>query len=327
MSSIYSNSKLTIAWLGPATDGGDVALKTLGRMGHFQSSRNPDRPSRDYLRGYGPLLDKEFKNGFPADQVRALLERPYWYRVWIFQEVRLPKVVYFVCGDATVPFDLLVSAAEALYHLWYLSQDIGGPLLREMQRLLPVLSGMPSLIRAMFHDKVIKRPLANLLTRRGDGQATDKRDFVYGVLAVTNDGNDLGINANYTLDPLEIYTRVAAALICQQGRLVLLALCGGRVSRMANLPSWVPDWSYKGPAASTFYHGCFDAGGRWYHGSAAADGATLTLKGVLVGLVAKLGPSAGQSGDLSQYAAALHTFARSRCDVYTTAEGLEDAIY
>jgi len=42
--------------------------------------------------------------------VKNLLTRPYWTRVWIQQEVALPRAVHVQCGQLCVPFDGFVQA-------------------------------------------------------------------------------------------------------------------------------------------------------------------------------------------------------------------------
>ncbi|KAK1763780.1 heterokaryon incompatibility protein-domain-containing protein [Phialemonium atrogriseum] len=78
---------------------------------------------------------------------------------------------------------------------------LGGPLRCISQPLLPILTSAPSLMRSTFHTSssdAPKQPLAELPRATTDKWATDKRDYVFGVLAMAMDLKELGIEADYT---------------------------------------------------------------------------------------------------------------------------------
>ena len=340
MGAIYSRAKLVVAWLGPAADGSDVALEKLHRVGRLQLARKSHtQPSNsmsdlDLLKGFWYFLGAEFEKSFPVKEVNALLRRPYWYRIWIMQEAKLPPQVYCLCGRSVVPFSALVLGLEAMYHLWFLAESLGGPLMNVSgsQPLLSILTSAPSLMRSTFINPKVKQPLWRLLKSSNDRQATDKRDYVFGVLGIATDLELLGLEADYTKSCLEVYMSVAEAMICKQGEFGLLFLCGNMKARMTGLPSWAVDWSgmaNPGITASVFPDDIYGAGGKGLvprsRGTAVENGA-LCLDGVLVGKVDKVGPAANDFNHLGRYAEALEAFARTNCTAYSTAEELDDAI-
>lgn len=77
-------------------------------------------------------------------------------------------------------------------------------------------------------------------TRRLIG-ATDPKDRVFGLLGMARDANTLGIVPDYTKTVVEVYRDATRAFI-EHGFINIL--CFAQPNRkVANLPSWVPDWS------------------------------------------------------------------------------------
>jgi hypothetical protein len=76
---VYQNAGRVLVWLGPSFDNSDragVFLKVKGE--EIQAARRAG--------------DSIPVGSFPPDAVKAvydLMRRPYWYRVWVFQEVSL----------------------------------------------------------------------------------------------------------------------------------------------------------------------------------------------------------------------------------------------
>lgn len=78
MADIYRQARYVLAWLGPASDGSDTL---------FQASQNNIKNAMNLL-----LLPK-------------LCERPYWTRLWIFQEVLLARELILLCGCKSLAWD------------------------------------------------------------------------------------------------------------------------------------------------------------------------------------------------------------------------------
>lgn len=84
--------------------------------------------------------------------------------------------------------------------------------------------------------------LLKLLQDSRASEATDPKDKVYGILALSSDfrsGSVLVPDYNLTVE--EVYTSVVKAHIEKYGNLDILGYCGYTAGGL-NLPSWVPDW-------------------------------------------------------------------------------------
>lgn len=95
MSKIYSNAKKVLAWVGPAANGSDFLLAYTKK--HFGSKVD----EKDGKRSEIPTASRE-------DEESALrifnlfIQRDYWHRAWIVQEIILAKEVTIYCGTESV---------------------------------------------------------------------------------------------------------------------------------------------------------------------------------------------------------------------------------
>ena len=117
MQQIYGNAKLVIAWLGDLTDGARIGVKYL-RWGMPTSARDSARLNKAYgplnFSRYGLLLgstaqrnDLDLIEEQLTGEVRELLDRPYWHRVWIIQEAVMARKLVLMCGPETVAWNAL----------------------------------------------------------------------------------------------------------------------------------------------------------------------------------------------------------------------------
>jgi hypothetical protein len=79
-------------------------------------------------------------------------------------------------------------------------------------------------------------------TTHRDCAATDPRDFVYGLLGMSGDGQTMGIEPDYTATPQKIYSDLVLKYVNSTGSLDIICACRNQ-RNFNDLPSWVPDWS------------------------------------------------------------------------------------
>ncbi|KAK0118338.1 hypothetical protein ONS95_012628 [Cadophora gregata] len=105
--------------------------------------------------------------------------------------------------------------------------------------------------------------LVDVLSRFRKTLATDPRDKVFGLLGLTTD--DLGIIADYSIGVQAVFADVAAKLINHDQNLDLICQSQwhnfGSSERRQDLPSWIPDFTWRGKGEFLFaQRGIFRAG-------------------------------------------------------------------
>ncbi|KAI1736279.1 HET-domain-containing protein [Xylaria scruposa] len=205
--------------------------------------------------------------GFPIREMRKILERPWFGRAWVLQEIALSKRATFVCGTTRIDRERLSAAINA-YQCF--RQCLPAVLCgrKGADAVGLVTSYHCQAFRALFfrattmanaHRIVMmdEFPLIALLRLTCVGSpnhqkhgphhldSSDPRDKIFALLGLATDRKDLnarGVIPDYTKSCCEVYASTTSAML-QQGHLSVLSLVQpGRGSTPENLPSWVPNW-------------------------------------------------------------------------------------
>lgn len=91
ISDIFKSAKSVVVWLGPSYGKSDKAMKILSSTVPGPSGRMPRALSAYPL---GPAL-------------LMLCERPYWRRLWVFQELKCSRKIELMCGAHHADFECL----------------------------------------------------------------------------------------------------------------------------------------------------------------------------------------------------------------------------
>lgn len=201
---IYKGASRTFAYVGETANGSDIVLRNL--------SEGVWTPPY--------LLDSFFA-------------RPYFWRVWVVQEVALSNSITMMCGDTAVQWTKFMTH-EHLQRIYTSSY----------------VETFPTILRL---DQRYLRSSATILDALLLGRscnASDPRDKVFGLLGlVSTKGRP---PADYAMSTAELYTHIAIYLLKIQRLgldVILGCVChrtGEAKAQPKNLPSWVPDWSHFG---------------------------------------------------------------------------------
>jgi hypothetical protein len=260
MGEVYSKATSVICWLGPAAENSDLAMRWVDSFGRraFQYGigstpamrlrhllrtlkKAPDDITDGDLRAFLQELRHNLSSWVPGEPgaitgLFKLFSRSYWGRIWVVQEVVLPKTVDFQCGYLQV-------CEEYLNHTLRLIRNFGQYQLLDTAPDPPsdTCSSIPTL-----------QPINLLKLRRSGGpfqlthlvralstfQATDPRDRLFSLLSFASNP---GVLPNYGMTPVEVYIHAATVLI-KQGFLEVLSLAeGGTDDVHPDLPSWAPN--------------------------------------------------------------------------------------
>jgi hypothetical protein len=283
MTEIYRSSTRVLVWLGPERDESDKVIdyvELIGREYHdhglsgigvgrlLQMMQNQeDDEYKAVTSSLGSLIQKFehlFLDEFPIIQYRSFIERGWWCRAWVIQELCVPKEAIFMCGRKTVSFDHLFDTTSFLHCISVFR-------LRRMG-VNAVRENLPSeeTLRALENNQLLHKPstASIMLSYRSNYQlqgpkdyrtlysllrghlmpdgpmkikATDARDRVFALLGLASDKATLKILVDYKKPTNEVYTDTSRALLTN-GRLEILSIRHNNHLR-STLPSWACDWS------------------------------------------------------------------------------------
>lgn len=271
MAAIYSRARATISWLGPPSEDSKLALETLAEFDK-KTSRLFWTIEHAKEGGRPPSKIKNMTLQIAGDSSRwnadtNICARPYWSRIWIFQEIACAQDRYFLCGDCVVRD---IGRPIALLFAWQVTHEEPGRNLLGPQ----FFSMVESIQTFRFYGNFPAdapfyiRPgtLHEILLKLNTLNTTEMPDKIYALLGVATDRDQLAIVPDYFKDLDLISTETACALL-RAGCLGVLVSASSQ-DKTLQLPSWVPDWS-------TNINGDF---GRTYRAAKGHSQRSLTLK-------------------------------------------------
>ncbi|KAH6984253.1 heterokaryon incompatibility protein-domain-containing protein [Ilyonectria sp. MPI-CAGE-AT-0026] len=226
MADIYSCASRVVVWLGLDTARSSLAINTLSHLGQQVVATVEDEimPAPEAVKPDWHLRSCELPYSSETwDSIEELLNREWFQRVWVIQEVRLADPhVTIQCGCNDISWDLFRRATKCL----------------ERKAKLPSEAFR---VRATYVQNTMEGdysvwPIADMLRIYGRRKATNLRDHVYGLLGLVSPEFRQRIKIQYNSSIGVVYTNFTAAHIEHTRRLELL---GWQV----DCPSWVPDFS------------------------------------------------------------------------------------
>ncbi|KAF2396452.1 hypothetical protein EJ06DRAFT_240603 [Trichodelitschia bisporula] len=279
MYTIFQSAEGVIAWLGDERDGSDRVIETL-----LQIRTLAIKP--DIWPEYLPAVPVSWDGGNmpPATDtvwrdIDRLLNRAWFRRAWIVQELILASAVSLFCGRWAINWD---DFFEALKLCRAAAHDPGHP-------LLPHSDAAYALGQARHMHALTPRPLLTLLDLFAYTNATRSRDKLFALLALAPDAASSSFDPDYT-SPLEaVLRRYAATFVVQGHALSLLQRAG--TGKSYPFASWIPAWTVAAalPTLATWrgMGGTFCAGGSGVQRGEVRDVA-LVVRGVVLDEVASV---------------------------------------
>jgi hypothetical protein len=173
---------------------------------------------------------------FQSDTLAKIYECAWWKRAWIIQEASTPAIrnssstIVMWIGGYRCDFDVCLQASERLRKT-IARGDNSHP--------LPPMVNDLAWIRAQRANAAVRLEIYDLLPRVRRCEASDMRDKIYSILAISCDYDAKDLKPEYGKPTGEIYTSLVRYLIERDQKLEILAYCTvGR--NIESLPSWVP---------------------------------------------------------------------------------------
>jgi hypothetical protein len=175
--------------------------------------------------------------------IHAMLQRTYWTRVWIVQEVLLAQGATVCWGPYTVSWQSILDTlgcngyVESVTQPHYLSHE-------------KPLAGTLGLIYARRTSGSTMK-ISDALLLGKNRSATDDRDYIYAFLGLCDGANLIYPDYAKTKTPRLVFQDAFEAILKQEKSLDALSYCQRYMEaeefdkRDKSWPSWLADWSHK----------------------------------------------------------------------------------
>ncbi|KAG0648101.1 Heterokaryon incompatibility protein [Hyphodiscus hymeniophilus] len=229
MSQIYHQAHRVLAYFGEASDGSDVG------MDFIQRDSEPLTPKGRPSVGLGP----DVKSSPQQLAIDAILDRPYFKRIWILQEIVFAKTILIILGNRTVDWE------DFSRTVFYVDINKKMYLGDKYDKSPPSVVFYRDKSRSLASGKTVSdmpKSLLEFLRDTRHCQSTDARDKSYALLGMSMEKDEPALVPNYFFTIQQTFTHLAKFLISRDKTLDVLCHVQGP-PYVQKLPSWVPDWS------------------------------------------------------------------------------------
>ena len=234
MRQIYEQAELVTVWLGELTEDGIVGIKLLDSWvgsywEHYKSEKKKHGYSWQHWNrlisggSYGLEDRTRYCDEHAVGELRELLDRPWWRRVWIVQEVVLAKRLILQCGPACMEWNDILKRIARDPSSSFLQLD---SLVRSYE---PKKQAWPSdsclTLSRLRKERLAKewdKSIYDLLYSFRDFKVTDPRDRIHAFLGLATDIEGIPFTPDYKSSIEEVYTTFTRSLITLHGHLCIL---------------------------------------------------------------------------------------------------------
>jgi hypothetical protein len=249
MPKIYAKASRVVIHLGPRSLDTDLGLRMLSRILYLVACSK--LTENKFLHedhavslGFPPSADKAW------DALRSLASQAWFRRTWIVQEFVVAKFAFFLIGDISIPWQVLLfglHTAQTTGLLFMMPHEN-----RTFRKVESALGRWYQLIR--LHTKFqsgIRLPLVELLRVLTKQEVSHPADKLFALQGLSVEAEELAKNIDYSTPLSELFERYASYLVLN-GHLQDVLCQAGHAQQTLKLPSWVPDWSGQGRTQFSF---------------------------------------------------------------------------
>ncbi|KAK1473109.1 ankyrin and HET domain-containing protein [Colletotrichum cuscutae] len=224
MSEIYTKAASVRIWLGEAGRDTNSAIKLMEHCEKAPTMADVVGRVTNDERGTLGLLD--------------LLRRPYWSRMWMFQEILLSKTGYLQCGTFSTSCDVLkyLDVVSSKAQLWP-ADGTSSLYTTELRRALFDITQFTIASKEL-------RDLEHVLSLTGGLNATNPRDKLYALMGTCDMSQFLDIH--YDKSVRDVYVEFTRNYANNTRNLSIVMLAGGDGIFTDDdgkaFPSWTPDF-------------------------------------------------------------------------------------
>ncbi|KAK4182912.1 hypothetical protein QBC35DRAFT_135831 [Podospora australis] len=250
MREIFQSAHCVWGWLGDELDDSALAIQTLLqiRANHLVVNEEKEWPQN---LAYPPRSWKLPEEGIPPNDdatgvwraIACLLERPWFKRAWITQEIVLSRHLWIICGTSDeILWDTLYEASRVTLSV------VSKVVQRGFQSPLPGFSSAePAIlalgrIRRLYQQGNVKLDFLTLLQRFSYTQASLDRDKLFALLGLASDTSEDVFDPDYKSFLETVVMRYAREFVKRDKGLDMLYRAG--ISKGAeSFASWIPNWT------------------------------------------------------------------------------------
>ena len=258
MGEIYANALGTWVWLGPEREDRLGAKEAINKSLEAADAHPGCFANSTFTYDKATYARMDLLDGPTHHEIRAfarLLDRSWFQRAWIVQEVALSKTVVLIWGDKTrevTKWQWLNRTGFLLQQYLYSFESLEGDLepARRLvfEALLSLKKGRANIQRIDSLRHSVARghrfDLSWVLEHVRQFHASEPRDKVYAALGMAANGDI--VRVNYNLSESDVYLNATRAILESTHDLAVLGHCCP--SSKTSLPSWVPDFAISNPA-------------------------------------------------------------------------------
>ncbi|KAH8812124.1 heterokaryon incompatibility protein-domain-containing protein [Xylogone sp. PMI_703] len=254
MSLVYRHAELVIVWLGEATDTTQEALWFLNKLADASVIFDRAQPKqkglesvwfwkelKEYLGLQVGAL--EYFTAGPVNSLNQFMQRPWFRRLWIVQEVTSARDILVLCGNLSIDWRRLydgfrfASKVNITFSSLYCPASIyWSPFVLRMEEKIDV-------------------DVLYLVQLYQYAECADPRDKVYALFGLSHLSHlkalrclrhefaSLDISPDYSMGVVDVYKKLAYKMIEAKGHLDIFSVIGLSPTVTAGLPTWAPDWS------------------------------------------------------------------------------------
>jgi hypothetical protein len=250
MRDIYQDAAVVTVWLGERDSHSDMAMPLI-----FGTARLYERDKRA-----GPdvrqVMMYALEQGGALSALGEFLQRDWWSRIWVIQEVAVSQRALLLCGDRTLSWRDFINA----FLFWTVilkevmrTNEFSAPLLH-LKRIVEGTSARTVLwqharLNGSQHEQEQQRMnaaygLQEMLEESWNFDSTDPRDKIYAWMGLVNE-KDVAIQPDYEATTAQVYAGLVKSMMEQIGSLTLISFAGPPLREATppidGLPSWAPD--------------------------------------------------------------------------------------
>jgi len=227
MGTIYRRASEVAAWTGDLTE--EMAqLMNFIRGENYGDARIGNRVKER-------LKTDLFSSALMRLIFFKFLERPYWWRIWVVQELALSKCTIVHCGEESMTWEELISAVRG-FETWIGNDTV---LATESK---PAIENIRGLIRFQKNASLsVPMNLLDALHQTLLSSSSEPRDKVFALLGLVYDSALFVPIPNYRQSIETTCLAITISAISNTGRIDFVPLLGAG-STMTDWPSWIPKW-------------------------------------------------------------------------------------